>query len=311
MGNVLDMYGVMQRVPQITGLSLEWVNGCWQGRYYIDGTPHSWRKDKLRIKLWRSTSGVSIWLHEQGGRSMSLSRWLQEYGGAADWKEARAIMEGNSMPDRELLSVIRKHQECVYVDRELYGDIFCAYPLSACPLYNFLSGIFGCGLASEVFNRYGVTTDAFGNAVFWYIDIDGNILHDKRIAYGSDGHRDKNKGSWRKFKSADGYNGRCLFGANTIPQDDETVYVVESEKTALICALGLGGVFVASGGKNTLRDIDDRCVLLPDMDAIEDWSRRGNIGEWWRAYEMGDKEDIGDLVLRLSPDERLLLRQLL
>lgn len=309
MKGIVDMYGVMQRVPQITGLNLEWVNGCWQGRYYIDGTPHSWRKDKLRVKLWRSTAGVSIWLHEQGGRSMSLAQWLQEYGGAADWKEARAIIEGNSMPDRELLSVIRRQQKCVYVSREVYDDVFCSYSLSACPLFLYLSKIFGYREVEAVFKRYGVTTDAHGNAVFWYIDIDGNILHDKRIAYGSDGHRLKGMGSWRKYKSADGYTGRCLFGANTIGADDSLVYVVESEKTALICAIALGGTFVATGGKNMLRDIDERCILLPDMDAIEDWVQRGNVSEWWQGYDVGEKEDIGDLILRLNFDERSQLKR--
>ena len=70
--DLIDLYGVMQHMPEITGMELTWRNDSWEGMYYINGERHRYKKDKLRIKFWRTSDGCHIVLHELGGEIMSL-----------------------------------------------------------------------------------------------------------------------------------------------------------------------------------------------------------------------------------------------
>jgi hypothetical protein len=117
------------------------------------------------------------------------------------------------------------------------------------------------------------------------------------MKYLGDGHRDKSFGGSRKFKTAEGYTARPMYGAQLISESKE-VYVVESEKTALLLRLESGKCVVATGGKGNLRDLDERFKLLPDMDAIEEWREKGEVVEWWKGWAgAGEKCDIGDLIV--------------
>lgn len=299
MRELIDMYAVMQHIPEITGMDLVWRNNAWEGRYYLNGERHAYKKDKLRIKFWKT----SIWLHEQGGDSMSLQNWLQAYGGAADWKEAMDMMRGKSVPKPELLNYVRsKSKGCKYVSRPEF-DRYREYELERCPLFCWMCRLYGENRVREVWSRYNVTTDYYGNAVFWFVDVDGNICHDKRIAYKSDGHRNKQYGAMRKYKVGDGFTGRTLFGAHLIP-DEGYYYVVESEKSCLLLTLETGKPVVATGGKSNMRDADERMILLPDRDAWEEWSNNGvRCLDWFSGWDnCGETSDIGDMIVeyRLS-----------
>lgn len=306
--SVIDLYAVMQNVPQLMGLELTYKNNAWEGRYYISGERHPYKRDKLKIKAWNG----SIWVHEQGGQSMSLQMWLLTYAGAADWKQAMDMMRGHSNPQPRLLSeVIRRSGEAQYVSPEQFEKLE-QYELNSCPLFTWMCRLFGEARVREVWKRYHVTTDYYGNAVFWVFDVDGNICYDKRIKYLSTGKRDKSFGAMRKFKVGDGFTARGLFGGHLLGADGQ-INVVESEKSCLLCALYYGGLWVATGGKNNLRDIDSRMVLYADKDAVEDWSNRGaTVAEWWLdddAARLGENGDIGDLVvakLRKVPERKVI-----
>mgnify|MGYP003489020104 CR=1 FL=1 len=36
----------------------------------------------------------------------------------------------------------------------------------------------------------------------------------------------------------------------------------------------------------------------PDMDAIAEWQSKGNIKEWWLGQDVGEHDDIADLIVR-------------
>jgi hypothetical protein len=119
-------------------------------------------------------------------------------------------------------------------------------------------------------------------------------------------HRDREIAPGRMFKKSKGYNSYGLFGEHLIPtHGGGNVYVVESEKTALLGALYYGkGLWLACGGKNNLRacGVKDGWKILPDVDAFKTWKNAfGNACvEWWRGYdgmEIGEKWDIGDLIV--------------
>lgn len=303
---LIDLYAVMQHIPSITGLDLTWRKDAWEGGYYLDGTKHH-KRDKLKIKFWRTDKGCSIWLHEQGGESMILQDWLQSYAGAKDWHEAMEIMKGNATPSAMLTDVSSRDMvsETRYVDKSEY-DGCAAFDLQRCPLFVWMAGLFGKERTEEVWRKYHVTTDGYGLAVFWYTNKDGKICKDKRIAYKHDGHRDKDFGGTSRFRTSQGYRERTLFGAHLV-RDCASVSVVESEKTALLASLfNPNEVFVATGGKNgvSLFNCLD-CKLYPDMDAVEDWANTGKpIVEWWGGHDVGEKDDYGDLIARLKKNEK-------
>ena len=298
----------MQHIPEITHMDLKWHKCAWEGRYYISGERHPYKKDKLKIKFWRNEKGCSIWLHEQGGDSMSLQQWLVRYGGAADWKEAMDMMRGNSRPDPKLLNLIRTGSdthEVKYIAKSDYKA--CSlFDLRRCPLFVWMAGIFGKEQVRDVWAKYHVTTDGEGLAVFWYTNSDGKICYDKRIKYKYDGHRDKTFGGTRKYLTKDGYMERPMFGAHLVysgnDDSNKEVCVVESEKSALILSLTFPDkTFLATGGKNNLRDVDDCMLLYPDIDAIELWSSipHARIVEWWKDEDVrSDHDDYADVVIR-------------
>ena len=305
---IIDLYAVMQHIPEIMNMNLVWRKGAWEGRYYLSGERHPYKKDKLKIKFWRNEKGCSIWLHEQGGDSMSLQQWLVRYGGAADWKEAMDMMRGNSRPDPKLLNLIRTGSdthEVKYIAKSDYKA--CSlFDLRRCPLFVWMAGIFGKDQVRDVWAKYHVTTDGEGLAVFWYTNSDGKICYDKRIKYKYDGHRDKTFGGTRKYLTKDGYMERPMFGAHLVysgnEDSDKEVCVVESEKSALILSLTFPDkTFLATGGKNNLRDVDDCMLLYPDIDAIELWSSipHARIVEWWKDEDVrSDHDDYADVVIR-------------
>lgn len=292
----LDNYAIMQRMPEIMGMDLTWKNNGWQGGYYIRGERHPYRKDKLKVRIWRSDKGNSIWVHEEGGDSLSIQNWLIKYGGAENYGNAMDILLGKCTPNQKLLDYIRP-KDGSYVPEIIYEE-YKSNPLGTCNLYNYFCRLFGVNKAKEAFERYNVTTNERGQIVFWYRNNEGKLCHDKIVSYLWNGHRDKGFGGSRRFKTSDGYTERCLFGSHLIESDDEIINIVESEKTAIACYCAFGGLWLATGGKGQLRDTDERTILYPDMDAICEWREKGNVEEWWvnSGVELGEKDDMCDMI---------------
>lgn len=296
----INLEAVMHNIPTIMGLDLKYYNDAWQGAYYINGERHAYKKDKLKVKLWRGERGCAVWCFEQGGAAMSLQSWLCTYGGAADYKEAYEIMRGNAIPKPELFSDVRKSStETRYVSREEYEG-YKQNELERCNLFTAMCRWFGEERVRKAWERYGVTVDGRGNCVYWYFDTDGRICYDKVIAYNMDGKRNKAFGGTRRFTTAMGHNARPLYGSNLIPNEGN-IFVTEGEKTVLILScIFPDKTFVACGGKNNLRDLDERYILLPDTDAIQEWQNkagRARVYEWWNGHNVGEKWDIADLLI--------------
>lgn len=291
----IDWFRVFERVPEIVGLEdLRRRCGAWEGRYYLNRERHPYKRDKLKIKLWNRC----IWLHEQGGGSMSLPTWLIEYGGAADYADAYRIIEGGDRPILKVPEFSHAYRKEVYVPQEAY-EREKGYGFGGCPLFVWMAGLFGEERVRGVWERYRVTTDAEGLAVFWYTDAEGRICYDKRMRYRNDGHRDKGFGGTRRYRTADGYTARPYFGAHLV-KGGCRVAVVESEKTALLFALATGRTVVATGGKNTLRGCEENMVLFPDMDAVSEWEalKGANVYPWWNGVEgLDGHSDVGDVIV--------------
>ena len=286
----------LQNAPKLMGMELVRHGQGLQGGYYLNGDRHSYRKDKLKVFISRG----SVWVSEEGGRCVSLPQWLIEFGGAADYKEAMKMINGQPQVLEWHREFREKKQELRYVDADVFRGAK-AWPLEKCSLFRWMCGMFPEDRVREVWDKYNVTTDSHGNCVFWYVDQDGRILYDKRILYKEDGHRDKDFFPGRQFRVADGYTGRCYFGA-CVPDDGKKAFIGESEKSALLASLYYGGRrFLATGGKGNLREIEPNMMLVPDMDARMEWEEKGEVWPWWEKWgipvsEIPDHADIGDLI---------------
>ena len=276
-----DPLMAMQNAPKLMGLEFK-QNGRkgLMGGYYLDGAPHAYRKDKMKVFISRG----GVWVSEEGGRCISLPQWLIEFGGAADFKDALRMIRGESQAmkwNREVRE--RVVGDVRYVSKDVL-DGARQYDLRLSPLFSFLYRLFPERNVAEVFRKYNVTANAKHQTVFWYMDAAGRICHDKRIYYKDDGHRNKELPMGREYRVADGYSGRPLFGAHLIG-DEGDICCLESEKSVLVCALEYPEkCWVATGGKSNLQDVTDRFVLYPDLDAVEEWGNRGKVEEWWRGW---------------------------
>lgn len=290
-----DPVAAMGNCGKLLGMELKQNGKGLQGGYYINGEPHPFRRDKLKVFISRG----SVWVSEEGGRCISLPSWLIEFGGAADYKDALKMINGQEQAihwNGEMRE--RASRRVQYVSRDIL-DAARRYDLMRCPLFRWMCSLFPEDSVRDVWDMYNVTTDSNGAAVYWYVDQSGRILYDKRIAYKENGHRDKGFFPGRKYRVADGYTGRCYFGA-CIQDDGKKAFICESEKSAILASLYYGRRFLATGGKSNLREIDGNMMLVPDMDARKEWEERGEVWQWWEKWPSGieipSNADIGDLI---------------
>jgi hypothetical protein len=182
-------------------------------------------------------------------------------------------------------------------------------------LISFLRKIYGDALVKKVLELYEV---GFGEKVydtaFWYKDKDGKVINAKYMAYNKTlGKRIKDiNANWYHSSKRKSMPKMGLYGEHLMAP---TIWVVESEKTALICSIhfimnDINNMIVwACGGLNRLissfqncsQDLSNkRIILIPDTDAkdMNDpqkafslWSNKIN-----ELYSMGIKVEISDFL---------------
>ena len=118
-------------------------------------------------------------------------------------------------------------------------------------LVKWLVSLLGEAKAYAACQRYNVGTAKDGATVFWYVDRAGDTRTAKSVRYQPNGKRVKDSGAVYHYESKDGYK-LCLFGEHLLT-DGQTVCLVESEKTALVCSVMYSDyVWIATGGANML-----------------------------------------------------------
>ena len=210
---------------------------------------------------------------------------------------------------------------------------------------------------NEALIDYTIGCSRQGMTVFWQMDEHGQLRTGKMMRYKTDGHRDRSQGynfDWihsalcrtRKTYDSEGniiaegplphpelYDPdkqemvSCYFGLHLLDKYrrkdiEQTVCIVESEKTALLMAIAYGNhakqVWIACGGlemltRERLQPIIDkrrRIILYPDRDGIKKWQQKAEqlhydrltvdarpVTEWWKPQD-GEKADIADVVIR-------------
>lgn len=156
----------------------------------------------------------------------------------------------------------------------------------------YLSGLIPPDTIQRVWAQYGVGATKNKSVIYWQIDSNGKVRTGKVMRYNPEtGHRIKGQGgvNWihsimiKRGLLPESFNlVQCLFGESLLKlYKDKPVGLVESEKTALICAALLPHyVWVATGGKSQMspekmRVLTGRSVVaFPDVDAFQEWNRR-------------------------------------
>lgn len=205
----------------------------------------------------------------------------------------------------------------------------------------------------EVLWLYCVGADPNGWSVFWQVNEQKQVLNGKLMKYRPDGHRDKGEDDvarGRKPYTTDWVHSRLkrkknandpwpnpelfnpdkqeehytFFGMHLLDRYPKaTVNVVESEKTAIICAIAYGSLdynlWMACGGKTMLSNErmeplfsrHRHVVLYPDTDGIDDWAewikllnqpdltiQREFFTRYYKPELDGPKADIADILIR-------------
>ncbi len=188
-----------------------------------------------------------------------------------------------------------------------------------------------------------------GMTIFWQIDEQHRVRTGKMMLYKTDGHRDRDTRYNFDFIHAALFRDdrqpqysdelqekkQCYFGLHLLNQYkvknvEQTVCIVESEKTALIMATAYGNnakqVWMACGGLENLTrermqpiiEQGRKIVLYPDRDGVERWQAKANsigynrivvdarpVREWWKPCD-GEKADIADVVVRHIQERKTL-----
>lgn len=289
-------------LPSILNLPLKRKGLYWVLNTYMDLRKHS-RMDKLVFRKKNS----AIQVIEQGGEVLSLYKWLLDYGNCKDEREVMDRLTSGSFSLNIAVSDMLKEQEVRYVDAK-YIDRLCLQPYDPEKphlnykdnnLYKYLCGMFPEELVYAAFDKYRVGT--IGNrCVFWKSDSKGRWVNDNRIEYLETGKRNKEKNAFRKFTTTCGFTKKGYFAWWLVNRGD-TVCMVESEKTAIICSIVYPDkVWIACSGLNNIHYCNKAWLLYPDYapEAIDTWKRKGTIVEWWNDFVgVEHNNDIADLIL--------------
>lgn len=193
----------------------------------------------------------------------------------------------------------------------------------------------------SVIEEYFVGATKQGFALFWQLDESTTARTGHCMKYQDDGHRVKEgyatdwihtmlrrSGKYPQYAEDKVEMRQTLFGMHLLNKyPGAEVHIVESEKTALICATYFGEperhLWMACCGKYNITSerlaplVKERRVIAlhPDKDGREEWTEKMKELGYQRAYindtiltlqwkpEDGDKADIADVLLRLLKEK--------
>lgn len=226
--------------------------------------------------------------HESScGYHVKPSDWFRDHPETTgkDWRNDRPAWLDKS------LNAKRKKPVCSipfeFVNRSVRLDI-------ECNLTRYLNRIIDPLVVESVRDAYKVGVTKALDTIYFQIDAQGRCRSGKIMKYNPEtGHRIKDeetpgKVSWihsllkaRHMLPDDWELTQCLFGEHLLPQyPNHKVALVESEKTALICAALMPQyVWLATGGKTQLGEklnaLKGRDVIaFPDVDAYDTWKEK-------------------------------------
>lgn len=161
------------------------------------------------------------------------------------------------------------------------------------------------------------------HGLLYKTDGQGNEIDVKRVKEKDGDNERPHVMFYHSLHARDFLFRQCLFGEHLLSQyPDKVVNLVESEKTAIICAVNKPDeLFVATGGLQNLRpeviDVlkDRKTVAFPDKgQAFDTWSKkidgmmmksRIKVSDYLQSVEnVGDGDDVADLIINNKVKEK-------
>lgn len=215
-----------------------------------------------------------------------------------------------------------KNKDILYIDREQMKATLKKYDTNNLfiALCSLMDADFGDILNSLI--KYNVGTTKNGSAIFWQVDLLGNVRTGKILQYDTNNcKRVKDTINWIhtyiQYDREEYDIAQCIFGEHLIANKVKNIVVVEAEKTAVICDIYFNNpdyIFVSCGGKsnlnesklNYLKTFCDCLYVLPDADAVIDWFKKSktisgcsliDISQYLTEQEIQDGYDVADMIL--------------
>jgi transcription elongation factor Elf1 len=157
-------------------------------------------------------------------------------------------------------------------------------------------------LVFETLKKYYVRTENDA-MIYPFIDKDNRLTYVKKMEYKG---LNRTKHIYAPYKANKGRFKQCLFGLHLV--NDNTINcIVESEKTALICAMYYPNfTWLATGGANMISKISvlNSGTVFPDKGkAYNDWSDKVNSTKFSMSRmiedsNLPDGSDLADMIIK-------------
>lgn len=217
-----------------------------------------------------------------------------------------------------------------------YNVVAMEGQLNMSSLFHFLCSRYPQERVEAVCKQYRVGyhfSGGLGYISFPLINEEQKIVDVQLIPYKDNGHRNKDVAKPVSYYLPLTYDYRnrkisrapwCLFGAHLLScsvPNETPVCIVESPKTALIAKMEFPQcAWLATCGQTNLKAErlqawkEFQLYIFPDMDGIEDWRSKVEelrkegfkvkfVEEYRLGYKAGDKDDLGDVLLRRREKE--------
>jgi hypothetical protein len=341
-----DIVSVISDWVKLRRSGVEYVGLC---PFHDDHTPTNFKvnKNKQMYKCFACGKGgdVFTFLKDKAGLDYGdalryLAQKFSVYVPDDDPKERERWAHIKPAKPRDVADVEPEKQTLIMPREWVSGTVKADYP---CIFIEWLRSLPWSNEQQQRVNEmlwlYCVGRWKDGRVVFWYIDEQGNPRGGKLMTYQPNGKRYHEKQgepkstSWIHYQR--GKNGQplcdmntytyrhLLFGSHLLRRyPDSVVNIVESEKTAIVCAIAYGhperNLWLACGGLNFFKlehikpliDANRRIWLWPDKDGVAQWEAKMKdvlsdrvtmttkfLTDNWIPDD-GEKADVADIILR-------------
>lgn len=185
----------------------------------------------------------------------------------------------NSVNDAEIKAIppkIEPKKPASIVPSEIVEKSFSDFKSNI--FFIWLVHMFGNEEAWRLQQLYNIGTAKRGGTIFWQQDKDEKFRTGKVFYYNTDGHRNKELGSWYVHKRVDpNFNLEQVFFGEHLINDEKPIAICESEKSAVIMAHFMPEfTWLASGGSEMLSI--HRLTRLPRLDFV--YPDNGQFDKW-------------------------------
>lgn len=178
------------------------------------------------------------------------------------------------------------------------------------PFFLYLRKIFNLETAYQLQEEFMFGTAKGGGTIFWQFDSEKKVRTGKVMYYNKDtGKRIKDRSSWyvhRKIK--EDFELKQVFFGGHLVSNDKPVYLVESEKTAIIMSgFYPESTWIASGGANMLNSyrlnrLHRLDYVYPDNGQFELWERKSGAVFPDRQMDISVDRAVNEGILKQGDD---------